>query len=436
MRLWLIPLSYVIVSTLCGFTLPRLEHAYLGDYAFDISVGSAQAFLSAIASGMIALTGIVFSIAFVMVQFSAIAYSPRLVLWFARDPSLYHSLGVFVATFVYSLAALVWVDRQGSGKVPVVSGFLVAALLVLSMLLFARLVQRLNTLQITSVLKMVGDRGRLVIRDMFQRLDERPASSQNLLAALAEDGTLGPVTQTLTYSGAPRTIAELDIPRLVREAQRVCAVIAMESAVGDTLIDGSPLLSVHGGGPIAEQDLMRAIHLKEERTFEQDPKYPLRLLVDIAIKALSPAINDPTTAVQAIDQIEDLLHRLGMRELDAGYAHDADGKLRLVYPMPTWEDYLSLAFDEIRQYGTTSVQVMRRLRSALVELAATQTDGARAGAVWRYLKSLDFSVETAPFSAEDRIKARQEDRQGLGLTRRRTDPEPASDLRPDRADSN
>ena len=96
---------------------------------------------------------------------------------------------------------------------------------------------------------------------------------------------------------------------------------------------------------------MRAVQLAFERTSEQDPKYPIRLLVDVAIKALSPAINDPTTAVQAIDQIEDLLRRLGGHDLDAGYAHDADGVLRLIFPMPTWEDYLVLAFDEIRHCG-------------------------------------------------------------------------------------
>lgn len=421
MRLWLIPLAYVIVSTVCGFMVPRLEHIYLDAYEFDMSAASAQAFLSAVASGMIALTAIVFSVAFVMVQFSAIAYSPRLVLWFARDASLYHALGVFIATFFYSLATLAWVDRKDAGKVPAFSSLVVAVLLVISMLLFARLVQRLNNLQITNVLKTVGDRGRAVIRETFQRLDEMPADGQT---ALQSPGDLGPVTQIVTYSGPPCAIAELDIPRLVRQAQQARAIIALESAVGDTIIDGSPLLAVHGGAAIPERHLLRAIHLTTERTFEQDPKYPLRLLVDIAIKALSPAINDPTTAVQAIDQIEDLLRRLGRHELDAGYARDAEGKLRLVYPMPTWEDYLTLGFDEIRQYGGTSVQVMRRLRSALVELASIETDPARAEAVQRYLKYLDLSIETSPFNAEDRHKARQEDRQGLGLTRKRAEPKP------------
>ena len=93
----------------------------------------------------------------------------------------------------------------------------------------------------------------------------------------------------------------------------------MACAVGDTLVEGAALLHVHDSGtPLPEDALRRAVHLERERTFEQDPKYPIRLLVDIAIKALSPAINDPTTAVQTIDQLEDLLRRLGAAELDAG----------------------------------------------------------------------------------------------------------------------
>ena len=137
------------------------------------------------------------------------------------------------------------------------------------------------------------------------------------------------------------------------------------------------------GTPLPEDALRRAVHLKRERTFEQDPKYPIRLLVDIAIKALSPAINDPTTAVQTIDQLEDLLRRLGAAELDAGYAVDESGALRLVFPTPTWEDYLTLAFDEIRHFGSNSVQVMRRMRSALVGLAEALPSQERVEAVRR-----------------------------------------------------
>ena len=179
---------------------------------------------------------------------------------------------------------------------------------------------------------------------------------------------------------------------------------------------------------------MRAVRLGRERTFEQDPKYPIRLLVDIPIKALSPAINDPTTAVQTIDQLEDLLRRLGAVELDAGHAAGENGALRLVFPTPTWEDYLTLAFDEIRQFGSSSIQVMRRLRSALVGLTDSLPNEDRAAAVRRYLEHLDRAIEASPFDVEDQRMARQEDRQGivfLSVTRERSPSETGSaGLRP------
>jgi uncharacterized membrane protein len=141
-------------------------------------------------------------------------------------------------------------------------------------------------------------------------------------------------------------------------------------------------------------------------------------LVDIAIKALSAAINDPTTAVQTIDQIEDLLHRLGRCNLDVGYAMDGSGAVRLIFPVPTWEDYLTLAFDEIRQYGASSVQVMRRLRAALVGLAESLSSAERVVVVKRYLEHLDQIVAHSTLDAQDRLMAQLEDPQGLGLSRR------------------
>jgi uncharacterized membrane protein len=420
--LWLIPLLYVGVTLVCGLVFPRLEQEYLAAYSHGMSVASALATLSAIASGMIALTGIVFAIAFVMVQFSAIAYSPRLVAWFGRDPVLFHALGLFTATFFYAIVTLAWIDRGGDGTVPLFSVLLVTVLLILSMIVFARLVQRLNDIQITNVLHFVGQQGRAVIRAMFPRLDTPADAAPESWQTAAEAARQRPVTQTLRYSGEPMTVARFQIGALVRQAQVVDAVIVMECAVGDTLTEDTPLLRVHGGQqPLAETPLRQAIQVARERTFEQDPKYPLRLLVDIAIKALSPAINDPTTAVQALDQIEDLLRRLGRRALDAGCVRDNQGNLRLVFPTPSWEDYLTLAFDEIRQYGASSVQVMRRLRSALLDLADSVTEAERKEVVQRYLRHLNLVVEHSDLDAEDRVMALQEDRQGLGLSRRRAE---------------
>jgi uncharacterized membrane protein len=426
MPLWLIPMLYAAASIVGGLVLPRLEHTYLASNAVvGISVASAQAFMSSIASGMLALTGIVFSVGLVMVQFSAMAYSPRLVLLFTRDPLLFHALGAFIATFFFSLATLNWIDRGGSGVVPLWSGWLVTGLLVLSMLLFSRLVKRLGDLQINNVLRVIGNTGRQVIREMFQRLDEKTDSQWKIGGETVPASDAA--AQTLMYFGEPRTISKFDIDGLVRLGQRAGGVIVLSCAVGDTIVENTPLLQVHGAkGALPEKDLRRAIHLGPERTSEQDPKYPIRLLVDIAIRALSPAINDPTTAVQAIDQIEDLLRRLGRRDLDAGYAGDANGVLRLVFPMPTWEDYLTLAFDEIRQYGADSVQVMRRLRSALVGLADSVVADARVETVRRYLSHLDAAIGRSRLDADDQEMARDEDRQGLGLSRRRVERKAAS----------
>ncbi len=421
MQPWFIPMFYVSGAVLGGLALPRFEQAYLSSYTLALSVASAQALLSAAASGMMALTGIVFAMAFVMVQFSAIAYSPRLVLWFARDRMLFHALGAFTATFVYALFTLAWVDRGGSAKVPVFSMLLVGIMIIVSVFMFARLMQRLGDLQIGNVLHLVGDRGRAVIGEMFRRLDDASAVPR-VPEGAARMPQFGRPTQAVVYFGKPRTIAKVDVESLVVLAQRAGGTIVMACAVGDTLVEGAALLDVHGSGtPLPEDALRRAVRLERERTFEQDPKYPIRLLVDIAIKALSPAINDPTTAVQTIDQLEDLLRRLGAVGLDGGRVVDESGALRLVFPTPTWEDYLTLAFDEIRHFGSSSVQVMRRMRSALVGLAASLPSQERAEAVRRYIERLDLVIEASPLDAEDKRMARQEDRQGIGLSRLHSD---------------
>jgi uncharacterized membrane protein len=415
--LWLVPMLYTVASVTAGLILPRLEHAYFAGYTENISVGSALAFFSSVSSGMMALTGIVFAIAFVLVQFNATAYSPRLVVMFASSPRLFHTLGIFFATFFYSLAAIAWTDRGGSGRVPLFSALLVAILLIVSMVAFARLVQSLNDLQIHNVLQVIGARGRSVIRAMFPLITENVNTNREVTEP---PFVLGPLTQTLTNSGVPQVITKFDLDALVKLAQNADAVVSIDCGVGETLVADAVLLRVYGASlKLPDQALARAIHLGTSRTFEQDPKYAIRLLVDIAIRALSPAVNDPTTAVQALDQIEDLLRRLGRRQLDYGYACDSDGTVRVTFPVPSWQDYLALSFDEIRQYGATSIQVGRRLRAALVGLSETIAVEDRRASVQEYLDHLDLGVGRSSFDDQDRAAALQEDRQGLGLPRRR-----------------
>ena len=213
-------------------------------------------------------------------------------------------------------------------------------------------------------------------------------------------------------------ISDYDVQSLVALAKQAEGVIVMALAVGDTVVEGDALLRVHGGHQTFPSAVLRqVIQLERQRTFDQDPKYALRLLVDIAIRALSPAVNDPTTAVQALDEIEDLLRRIGTRYLDVGQVVDESGALRVILPTPSWEDFLSLAFDEIRFYGATSLQVMRRLRSALYDLSRV-VPPSRQNAVRHYLEHLDITVKNSIRDAEDLTTALQQDRQGLGLSRK------------------
>ncbi len=409
------PLLYAAAAVVLGMAVPRLEARFLPDLTVGLSAASAIAVLSAIASGMLPLTGLVFSLAFVMVQFSATAYSPRLVAWLAGSRVMHHSLGVFTATFIYALAALAWIDRGGTGKVPLLTVWVAILLLLVSVVFFVMLVEKLGMLQISRVLAYAGDQGRTVIERDYAPLASHEGGAE--AARNSGDDELPALSQVLVHRGGPAVIQAIDVKHLVALAAREEAVVAMAWAVGDTVIDGMPLVRVHGGArSVPERRLRRLVRLGSERTFEQDPKYAIRILVDIAIKALSPAINDPTTAVQALDQVEDLLLRLGRTSLSAGRVRDARGKLRLAFPVPSWEDFLVLAFDEIRFYGSSSIQVMRRLR-ALLKGLMEHVPPERRPALGRYLERVDTGTRRAFEDGDDRKDALEEDRQGLGLSR-------------------
>ena len=417
-RVFWIPLAYASAALVTGLVLPRLERSFFPALTVGIDPGAALAILAGIASGMMGLTAIVFSIAFVMVQFSATAYSPRLVIWLARSSVINHSIGLFTATFVYSLAAAAWVNRDGSGLIPPITVWFAVLLLLASVALFVLLVERVGMLQVTRVLAFAGDEGRRVIERMYHV----PPGARHERGAKAETPSAPnpdalPVVQTLVHRGGPAVVQAVDTDALVSLAVKAGGAIVMTVAVGDTVLEGMPILRVHASGAAPPLERLRdAVALGSDRTFEQDPKFALRILVDVAIKALSPAINDPTTAVQALDQIEDLLLRLGRCDLDVGRTYDAAGRLCLEMAVPTWDDLLVLALDEIRYCGATSVQVMRRTRALLQDLA-DQVLPERRAALQNYLVRVDTGIRRDFADTDDQRDALEHDRQGLGMGR-------------------
>jgi uncharacterized membrane protein len=160
------------------------------------------------------------------------------------------------------------------------------------------------------------------------------------------------------------------VPRLLSLAEQHDALIHLCVVPGETIFDHGRVAVVLGGPNLADHEVLEALRLGSERTFDQDPALALRLLADIALRALSPAINDPTTAVQALDAIADLLRVLVGRDLGVALVDGADRTPRVVLKLPTWEDYLSVALDEIIDMGYSSIQVAHRLERLLEELIA------------------------------------------------------------------
>jgi uncharacterized membrane protein len=268
-----------------------------------------------------------------------------------------------------------------------------------------------KSLRPSGAVRSVALLGREVIESVYPR---RLAESQEAPRERASAIGGGP-TRTIP---SPRegVVLAFDLRGLLTLAQRADCVIEMVPQVGDFVAAGDPLFRIYqGGSSLPDSALCQSIAVGAERTPEQDPAFVFRILVDIASKGLSPAINDPTTAVLALDQIHHLLRNVGSRHLEDGTVRDPAGRLRLVYRTPDWEDFVQLAVTEIRQFGGESIQVARRLRAMLDNLIHTLPE-ARAVRLRQELNLLHRSAERFFPDPEDRALAEVSDFQGVGGT--------------------
>ncbi|HEY9294298.1 MAG TPA: DUF2254 family protein, partial [Microlunatus sp.] len=252
--------------------------------------------------------------------------------------------------------------------------------------------------------------------EIVQRLGQRPQVRPDFDATIWTAADRPPdephVQVRATRSGA---IQALDAEGIFDCAAARGLVCVLPNAMGDFVTVGGVLVDVYG--PATARDVRRLrgmIALGHERTIDQDPAFALRILVDIAIRALSPAVNDPTTATQMINHIGDLLTGVGASEPAARRIWlDRHSQVRLVVPTRTWEDYLQLGVSEVRQYGTTSSQTSRRLRAMLLDLQQRVPQDLRP-AVARQLAILDRMVAEAFADPDERAFALGQDRQGIG----------------------
>jgi uncharacterized membrane protein len=224
----------------------------------------------------------------------------------------------------------------------------------------------------------------------------------------------GVPARVLAHGGSSDVVLAVDLPTLLYEAQRRNGVIELAPQVGDFLASGEPLFLLHGGAAaIADRKLMAAVAFGSERTLEQDPMFAFRILVDIGLKALSPAINDPTTGVLAIDQVHRLLRVVGRRRLRGDAVRGRDGAVRVILRTPNWEDFVHMACSEIRVCGAGSFQIARRL-AAMIEDLLGLLPAHRLPALEKEKELLDRALQEHYRFPEDLALARVPDIQGLG----------------------
>lgn len=360
--------SYVALGLVLGWQGDDLGARWIGSTVSPLSSSSAVAMLSAVASGMLAFTGIVFSLALVALQFPTTAYSPRVVNEMGPSTMLPHVVGVFCGTFVYSLLAIRTIDVEGGPGINTPVAVTALAWLLASVLLLLLLLPRLLTFTIGRVLTELGLKGRTAAI----RLYGAPTAGQRTSRRRTGGSPEGrPINRVLHHDGPPQHIVGFDLRRLVDQARRADALIELPRAIGEIVCPGDQLAVVRGARrPVSEARIRKAVWLAAERSTANDPAYALRLLVDVALRALSPAVNDPATAVDVLDQVDALLRLLGRSELRVGRQHDARGVLRVVFAEPSWEDLVTIGLAEINYYGRDSTIVQRRIEALVTGLFA------------------------------------------------------------------
>jgi len=409
---WLVPSLYVLGALMLSVVLVRWDQNDPIELTQSISASSASTALSALGSGMLTFTGFVTSVVLMLVQFGSSQFSPRFVARFRRSRTLMYALSTFSATFLFALVSTTQVGRGSADFVP--TRTLIAALLLtlLSILMFLVLINSTsNGLRVARVVQAV-DR---LARDVFDTTYPSNASDADAATATAESLRDRTPVQTIYVGPVGRVVVAFDQKGLSHLAQRHGALIELVPAIGDHVRSGGPLLHIYGSHELSEHRLRRYVALGDERTLDDDPAFAFRLLVDVASKALSPAVNDPTTAVQCLDRIEDLLRYAAAKQLSAGVVTDAHGSARLVYRTPTWDDLVELALDEIRAFGASQYQVARRMRALLDDLI-TDVPENRRPALQRQRDLLLDAVTTA-IPQGQRADAVVPDRQGIGMAR-------------------
>ena len=381
LRAGLVQLLCALAGLGLGLLLPRIHT--------DVTVASTRVteVLVAVGFGVLGLVTIIFSLLFGVVQWAFSSLSPRLNL-FRDDPIVWRTFAFAVGVFVFSVTAALVIGDQQKVSVIVPAAEVVAVLAALA-LIRALQAKAFASIQLAPTLSALAGQGRGIIDDLYPRpctADRQPGAP------------LPPRRRAVLWPHRQATLQQLDLGRLLAAAGG--AVIVLRAGVGDTLQQGAPVADLHGG-EVADAAVLAGLVTGQERTFGQDPLFAFRLLADIAMRALSPAVNDPATAVQVLDTTESLLQALVSRDLDVAQVTDNTGTVRVVLVLPSWDDYLRTGLDDLIESAAQSPMVLLRARALLTTLLDAAPPARQASVARRLQRAEELGAGNFPLIWHD-----------------------------------
>ena len=404
--LWIVPFIALLLEQVTFRVVYALDARATWVAPWPFGLSGTQTALQTIITLIVSFIVFTFGSLLVAIQIAGGQLTPRIIATtLLRNNVIRFTVGLFVFTLLFALGTVARVETN----VPHLIMWASAILGFASVMAFLFLIDYAALLlRPVSILWRVGEEGLSVVESVY------PTPIRDTDTHSAQHSQLSAPDRIVSHQGTSAIVLAVNLEALAAEASRVDGAIEVVPRVGDFVASGEPVFLLHGGSNVFDEGRLRgSIAFGRERTIEQDSTFALRVIVDIAIRALSKAINDPTTAVLGIDQLQRLLRNVGKRHLHDEQIMDNAGCLRVIFPTPNWDDFVQLACREIRLYGAENFQIARRLRAMLGNLMKTLPESRRP-ALRLELELLDRTIEKLYPLPEDLAVARIADTQGLG----------------------
>ncbi len=403
---WFIPVLMICGAMIMSFNMVVLDRElqvgtlrFYG-FMFAVSPDGARSVLSTIAGSMMTVAGVTFSITIVVLNLASSQFGPRLLRNFMKDRGTQFVLGTFVASFIYCLLVLRSVNTVGQNTF--VPSFSVSFAVILAFLNVGVLIYFIHhiavSIQADEVIAAVSRELHRSIRTIFpEKLGEAPGDIIDPIAELQKENVSHFNMQSLA-AGDDGYIQVINIETLVAIAKENDLLIGNALRAGQFVVTGSTLAIISSEKDFPEDlsdKIIGAYIIGDRRTPKQDPEYSIHQLVEVAVRALSPGVNDPYTAIDCIDQLGSALCLLAGRKIPGENRFDDNGQLRLIIKPFTFVGMLNASFDQIRQYGRQSVAVTVRLIETLTVIAGQTRRPTQRKSILRQAKMVLRSSHTA-----------------------------------------